>query len=112
VATEPDNAGEMTTGESAGDLLAEGWDALLEAAFRTGRPPPQLVDELGLAQVSDARALEAAVDAALAANPAAVADYHAGKASAINFLKGQVMKATRGKANPGVVDEMLRTKLQ
>ncbi len=55
--------------------------------------------------MSDSSALESAVDAALAANPAAVADYHAGKASAINFLKGQVMKATRGKANPGVVDD-------
>jgi aspartyl-tRNA(Asn)/glutamyl-tRNA(Gln) amidotransferase subunit B len=95
-----------------GVLTGNGAKQVLEAAFRTGTSPARLVDELGLAQVSDSSALESAVDAALAANPAAVADYHAGKASAINFLKGQVMKATRGKANPGVVDEMLRTKLQ
>ena len=95
-----------------GAVTGNGAKQVLEAAFRTGSSPASVVDELGLAQVSDSSALASAVDAALAANPAAVADYHAGKASAINFLKGQVMKATRGKANPAVVDEMLRTKLQ
>jgi aspartyl-tRNA(Asn)/glutamyl-tRNA(Gln) amidotransferase subunit B len=95
-----------------GTVTLNGAKQVLEAAFRTGTSPTSLVDQLGLAQVSDSSALESAVDAALAANPAAVADYHAGKASAINFLKGQVMKATRGKANPSVVDDLLRTKLQ
>jgi aspartyl-tRNA(Asn)/glutamyl-tRNA(Gln) amidotransferase subunit B len=52
--------------------------------------------------------LEAAVRAAIEANPAAVADYRAGKASAINFLKGQVMRATRGKANPQIAEDLLR----
>jgi len=67
-----------------------------------------LVDERGLAQVSDSFELEQAVRQVLETNPAAVADYTAGKISAINFLKGQVMKSTRGKANPTVAEDLLR----
>jgi aspartyl-tRNA(Asn)/glutamyl-tRNA(Gln) amidotransferase subunit B len=54
----------------------------------------------------------AAVEAALAANPAAVADYRAGKAQAIGFLVGQVMKATRGQANPALAREAVRERLE
>src|SRR5216683_1639809 len=75
---------------------------------RTGTSPRALVEQLGLAQVSDTSALESAAQAAIDANPAAVGDYKSGKDSAINFLKGQVMKATRGKANPTIVEESLR----
>jgi aspartyl-tRNA(Asn)/glutamyl-tRNA(Gln) amidotransferase subunit B len=74
----------------------------------TGKPPRGLIEELGLAQVSDSSELEAAVSGVIQSNPAAVADYKSGKASAINFLKGQVMKQTRGKANPGVAESLLR----
>ena len=84
---------------------------VLEAGFNTGKSPRQLVEELGLGQVSDAGALEEAVRGALEANPAAVADYRSGKGTAINFLKGQVMRATRGKANPAVVEDLLRRHL-
>jgi aspartyl-tRNA(Asn)/glutamyl-tRNA(Gln) amidotransferase subunit B len=80
---------------------------VLEASYRGGKQPSALVDELGLGQVSDTTALEAAVREVLAAQPAAVADYRAGKTGAINFLKGQVMKATRGKANPAVAEALL-----
>jgi aspartyl-tRNA(Asn)/glutamyl-tRNA(Gln) amidotransferase subunit B len=75
------------------------------------KDPERIVEELGLAQVSDASALEDAVRGAIDANPAAAADYRAGKTTAINFLKGQVMKATRGKANPAVAEQLLRTHL-
>jgi aspartyl-tRNA(Asn)/glutamyl-tRNA(Gln) amidotransferase subunit B len=75
---------------------------------RTGKGPRRLVEELGLAQVSDSSALEEAARTAIAANPAAVADYKSGKDSAINFLKGQVMRSTKGKANPAVAEELLR----
>ena len=85
---------------------------VLPEVFRTGRGPRGLVDELGLAQVSDTAALEQAAQAAIAANPAAVADYRSGKAPAINFLKGQVMKATRGKANPAIAEALLRKLLE
>jgi aspartyl-tRNA(Asn)/glutamyl-tRNA(Gln) amidotransferase subunit B len=81
---------------------------VLPEVARTGKSPTAVVEERGLAQVSDVSALEAAVRAAIEANPAAVADYRAGKASAINFLKGQVMRATRGKANPQIAEDLLR----
>jgi aspartyl-tRNA(Asn)/glutamyl-tRNA(Gln) amidotransferase subunit B len=81
---------------------------VLPSVYESGRSPRALVDELGLAQVSDTSALESAVREVLAANPAAVSDYHSGKLTAINFLKGQVMKATRGKANPTVAEDLLK----
>ena len=84
---------------------------VLPEVYRTGKTPSAVVDELGLAQVSDSAALEDGVRSVLEANPAAVADYKAGKATAINFLKGQVMKATRGKANPAVAEDLLRNLL-
>jgi aspartyl-tRNA(Asn)/glutamyl-tRNA(Gln) amidotransferase subunit B len=84
---------------------------VLAEVMRTGKLPSAIVEEQGLAQVSDSGELDAAVLAALSANPAAVADYQAGKGTAINFLKGQVMKATRGKANPTVVEDLLRQHL-
>jgi aspartyl-tRNA(Asn)/glutamyl-tRNA(Gln) amidotransferase subunit B len=76
--------------------------------INASKDPETVVRELGLAQVSDASALEAAVRSAIESNPAAVADYRSGKTTAINFLKGQVMKATRGAANPAVAEELLR----
>jgi len=81
---------------------------VLPTVFESGRSPRTVVDELGLAQVSDSSALEAAVRDVLAANEAAVQDYRAGKLTAINFLKGQVMKATRGKANPAIAEDLLK----
>jgi aspartyl-tRNA(Asn)/glutamyl-tRNA(Gln) amidotransferase subunit B len=66
----------------------------------------------GLTQISDAGALEAATDSVLAANPKLVEDYRSGKQKAFNALVGQVMKATRGRANPAQVNEILRRKLQ
>jgi aspartyl-tRNA(Asn)/glutamyl-tRNA(Gln) amidotransferase subunit B len=95
----------------AGAIGGSAAKQVLEASFRSGKEPRALVDELGLAQVSDAGELEAAVRAAIESQPAAVADYRSGKTTAINFLKGQVMKATRGKANPAVVEALLRDAL-
>jgi aspartyl-tRNA(Asn)/glutamyl-tRNA(Gln) amidotransferase subunit B len=63
-------------------------------------------------QVSDTGALEAWCDRAVAENPRSVADYRAGKVAALNFLKGQVMKMSQGKANPNLVGEILARKLQ
>ena len=65
----------------------------------------------GFHQISDTGALTEAVDGVLAANPAAVADYRAGKAQAVGFLVGQVMKATRGQANAALVQTVLRERL-
>jgi aspartyl-tRNA(Asn)/glutamyl-tRNA(Gln) amidotransferase subunit B len=77
----------------------------------SGRPAAELVTEHGFAQISDAGALAAVLDAVIGSNPAAVADYRAGKAQAAGFLVGQVMKATRGQANASLVQEALRERL-
>jgi aspartyl-tRNA(Asn)/glutamyl-tRNA(Gln) amidotransferase subunit B len=81
---------------------------VLPEVYRTGKSPDTLIEELGLAQVSDASALEEAARVTLEANPAAVADYKSGKVAAINRLKGQLIKATGGTANPAVAEEVLR----
>ena len=76
----------------------------------TGGDPAAIVEAKGLRQVTDTGAIEAAVDAALAANPAQVAQY-AANPKVLGFFVGQVMKATQGKANPALVNELLRKKL-
>jgi aspartyl-tRNA(Asn)/glutamyl-tRNA(Gln) amidotransferase subunit B len=80
--------------------------------FDTGKSPAAIVQEKGLAQVSDTGAIEKFCDEAIAANPAPVADYKAGKVAALNSLKGQVMKLSKGKANPALVGEILERKLK
>lgn len=80
--------------------------------FETGKAPTVIVQEKGLAQVSDTGAIEKFCDEAIAANPNPVADYKAGKVAALNSLKGQVMKLSKGKANPALVGEILERKLK
>jgi aspartyl-tRNA(Asn)/glutamyl-tRNA(Gln) amidotransferase subunit B len=80
--------------------------------FDTGKAPAAIVQEKGLAQVSDTGTIEKLCDEAIAANPKSVADYKAGKVAALNSLKGQVMKLSKGKANPALVGEILERKLK
>ena len=80
--------------------------------FATGEAPAKIVEKKGLLQVSDTGAIEKLCDEVIAANPGPVADFKAGKVAALNFLKGQVMKLSRGKANPAVVGEVLERKLK
>jgi len=80
--------------------------------FDTGKSPAAIIQEKGLAQVSDTGAIEKFCDEAIAANPKSVADFKAGKVAALNALKGQVMKLSKGKANPAVVGEILESKLK
>jgi aspartyl-tRNA(Asn)/glutamyl-tRNA(Gln) amidotransferase subunit B len=80
--------------------------------FDTGKSPAVIVQEKGLAQVSDTGAIEKFCDEAIAANPGPANDFKSGKTAALNFLKGQVMKLSKGKANPAVVGEILEGKLK
>jgi aspartyl-tRNA(Asn)/glutamyl-tRNA(Gln) amidotransferase subunit B len=124
----PQKAGDEEDGETTGGLTPERLAELMklvdantisvaagrqafERVYRTGREPTAVVEELELAQVSDTSALERMVDEVLAAQPQAVADYRAGKTGAVNFLAGQVMKASRGKANPNLVRELIEQRL-
>jgi aspartyl-tRNA(Asn)/glutamyl-tRNA(Gln) amidotransferase subunit B len=84
---------------------------VLPAMWSGQGSPDQIIDKLGLKQISDAGALEKVVDEVLARNARQVEDYRAGKEKAFNSLVGQVMKATQGKANPAQVNEILRKKL-
>jgi aspartyl-tRNA(Asn)/glutamyl-tRNA(Gln) amidotransferase subunit B len=84
---------------------------VFEAMVETGKMPGAIIEEKGLRQVTDTGAIEAAVDAVLAANQDKVAEYKSGKEKLFGFFVGQVMKATAGKGNPALVNEIIKRKL-
>ncbi len=84
---------------------------VLDAIIAEDKDPAAIVKEKGLAQISDASALEGIVDEVLAANQKSVEDYRAGKTNALGFLMGQAMKASRGQGNPQMFRELLLKKL-
>ena len=75
-------------------------------------PPEKIVKDLGLVQITDTAAIEAIVKEVIAKNEKAVADYKSGNKKAIGALVGQVMKASKGKANPQMVNELLAKNLE
>jgi aspartyl-tRNA(Asn)/glutamyl-tRNA(Gln) amidotransferase subunit B len=79
--------------------------------WASGETADAIIDSEGLRQVSDSGAIEGFVDAIIAANPAQVADYKSGNEKIFGFFVGQVMKASKGQANPAAVNELLRKKL-
>ncbi len=95
----------------AGTISTSAGKQVFEIIFLEGGEPEKIVEEKGMAQVSDDSALEGWAEEAIANNPKSVEEYKGGKQGAINFLMGQVMKASKGKANPGAVMQMLRQKL-
>ncbi len=84
---------------------------VFEEMFTTGKAASLIVEEKGLRQVTDTGSIEASINAVMAANAAKVADYRGGKDKLFGFFIGQIMKATGGKANPALVNEILRKKL-
>ena len=80
--------------------------------FATGKGAAAIVKEKGIEQLSDTGAIEEFCDEVIAANPKPAADFKAGNAASLNFLKGQVMKLSKGKANPQLVGEILERKLK
>ncbi len=80
--------------------------------FATGASPAKIAEQKNLTQVSDPAAIEKLCEEAIAANPGPAADFRAGKTAALNFLKGQVMKLSKGKANPALAGEILERKLK
>jgi aspartyl-tRNA(Asn)/glutamyl-tRNA(Gln) amidotransferase subunit B len=80
--------------------------------FATGKSPAAIVKEKGIEQLSDVSAIEALCEQVIAANPKPVADFRAGNVASLNFLKGQVLKLSKGKANPQLVGEILERKLK
>ena len=102
---------ELTNLVAAGKINRSAPAKLLEAYRETGKDIAALVDELGLAQVQDSGLLESIADEVIAANPKAVADYKAGKEAAIKALMGQIMKRTKGAANPQEATALLIDKI-
>jgi aspartyl-tRNA(Asn)/glutamyl-tRNA(Gln) amidotransferase subunit B len=84
---------------------------VFEAMWSEGKPADAIIEAKGLRQITDSGAIEAVIDAVIAANPKQLADYRAGKDKLFGFFVGQVMKATAGKANPAQLNELLKTKL-
>jgi len=97
----------MTTGKISGKIAK----SVFEDVFSNGRRPSDIVKERGLLQISDVGELVTIVEKVIDANPGPVADYHAGKERALGFLVGQVMKETRGRANPQETNRILREEL-
>jgi aspartyl-tRNA(Asn)/glutamyl-tRNA(Gln) amidotransferase subunit B len=85
---------------------------VFEEVFMTGKDPEQVVSEKGLVQISDSGELENMARKVLDNNPQSVADYLAGKEQAFKFLVGQMMKETKGRANPALVNELLKKELE
>ncbi len=96
---------------AAGTINGPTLKELLPEIFEKGGDPEAIVKERGLGAVSDMSALEAFVDQAIAANPGPVADFKAGKKAAAGFFVGQVMKLSKGKADPKVLGPMIAKKL-
>ncbi len=96
----------------SGQISSKTAQEVFAETFATGESPAQVVQKKGLLQVSDTGAIEKFCDEAIAANPKSVEDFRAGKGAALNFLKGQVMKLSKGKANPARAGEILEQKLK
>ena len=94
-----------------GTISTTGAKGVFEEMFRTGTQPRAIVEEQGLTQISAADELTGVVEQVIAQNPKPVADFHGGKEEAIKFLVGQVMRETRGRAKPDLVQQLLRDQL-
>ena len=112
VRIQPEHIRELIALVDSGKISTKIAQDVFTEMFENGQSPSAIVEKKGLAQVSDTGAIERFCDEVIAANPKSAADFKAGKAAALNFLKGQVMKASQGKANPSLVGEILERKLK
>lgn len=104
--------GEMIGLLEKGTISSKIAKTVFKAMLESGKRPQQIVEEQGLVQISDEGAILAIVDQIIAANPQSVEDFKAGKDKAIGFLVGQIMKETKGKANPALVNKLLLERLK
>lgn len=92
------------SGKMAKDIIVE--------MYRTGKPPKTIIEEKGMVQITDEAALEKTIAGVIAANPTQIEQYRAGKEKLFGYFVGQVMKATEGKANPQLINELLKKMLK
>lgn len=107
----PEQLAELIGLVASGKISGKIAKSVFEEVFASGKRPGDVVRERGLVQISDAGELAAIVGRVIEANPGPVSDYFAGKEKAITFLVGQIMKETRGRANPQETNRILREEL-
>lgn len=108
----PENLAEIVNLVDKGTISSKIAKVVFEEMFNTGKKPEEIIKEKGLVQVSDEGLIKEVVEKIVAANPQSVIDYHAGRDRALGFLVGQVMKETKGKANPQIVNKFILEKLE
>ncbi len=108
----PENLAGMLKLIDNGTISGKIAKTVFEEIFQTGKSAEAIVKEKGLVQIADEDALGQIIDKVIEENPGAVSDFKAGKGKAIGFLVGQVMRHTKGRANPQMVNEMLKKKLE
>lgn len=107
----PEHLGTLVRLINEGAISGKIAKTIFEEMRVSGKDPKEIIAEKGIAQVSDESLLAAQIDEILAANPDKVADYRAGREKLLQFFVGQVMRATQGKANPQMLNALLKTKL-
>ena len=107
----PEDLGKLLQMIDNGTISGKIAKGVFEEMFATGEKPEKIIEKKGLIQISDEDELSRIVDAVIAGNPKSVEDYRKGKDKALGFLVGQVMKETKGKANPQLVNKLLKEKL-
>ena len=112
LAFEPARLVELIRIVDEGTLSTSMARTVFEDMFESGDSPAAVAERRGLVQISDEEAVQAAVDEAIEGNPQPVSDYLGGRDAALGFLVGQVMRITRGKANPKVAGDLLRKRLE
>jgi aspartyl-tRNA(Asn)/glutamyl-tRNA(Gln) amidotransferase subunit B len=111
VKVKPGDLAALVAMVKAGDINQPGAKQTFAMMWETGRPAQEIVEEQGLRQISDTSELTAVVAQVMAENPDAVDSFKAGKETSMRFLIGQVMRSTRGKANPQLAEQLLREQL-
>ena len=108
----PDYLAELVDLVDRGEINTNTAKDVLEQVFQNGKSPAEVVAEKGYSQIDDSSVVEAAVAAAIEANPKALEDYRSGKSAAAKFLVGQVMKNTKGQAKPDLVNQLVEASLK
>jgi aspartyl-tRNA(Asn)/glutamyl-tRNA(Gln) amidotransferase subunit B len=108
----PRSLAEMILIIEAGTISGKMAKDIIVDMYRTGKPPKTIIEEKGMVQITDEAALEKTIAGVIAANPTQLEQYRAGKEKLFGYFVGQVMKATEGKANPQLINELLKKMLK
>jgi aspartyl-tRNA(Asn)/glutamyl-tRNA(Gln) amidotransferase subunit B len=108
----PEYLAELLSIIERGTISAKMGKEVFEEVYQTGKKASQIINEKGLRQITDEGELSTIIDQVLAQNPKEVSSYRAGKEKLFGFLVGQTMRATKGRANPNLVNKLLREKLK